>query len=293
MRLDLINAAGERINLTDNNFAWLTDFDGQTTGKASLSSATIGGLDGDIVNNVQVDPRTVVLDLRIKSNNNVEVAKREILRFAKLKQTATLEWTQEDKTLVISGIVESIEMPRWNNAVTMQITLHCTQPYWEDGNGNAVQEINEIIPLHYFTDFENDMLLFPDGEGVVFGEYDVSRTRTFHNDGDVETGVDIELVALGTVTNPVINDDKGHFFGVGYGVGAHKIILHDGDVLRISTHKGNKSVVLNGSTNLITFVKPRSTWIQLAAGQNTLALDSDDTSTNNMAFSLAYKRRYI
>ena len=276
--------------LTGNTYFDLTNIDGQTQAITSLSSTVIGGADGDTVNNVQAQPRTIIFDLRIKSGINVERAKRYILQTVKVKQKASLVWTQNERTITISGIVESIDMPRWNNSVTMQITLHCEQPFWEDIDF-VVQEISEAIDHHYFTTYQNDMLYFP-AAGIPLGEIDTTRTKRFQNDGDVSVGIEITINALDIVTNPIIYAENGDFFGVGYGTGEKKLVMEAGDVVTITTHKGNKVVSLNG-VNIFDKIKPNSTWLQLAAGENLFSVQSDDESTSNMYFNLTYKQRYV
>lgn len=291
MKLDYISARGDRLPLVNNNLFWLTNIDGQTAATASISSSVIGGADGDVVTNVQAAPRTLIIDLRIKNDVDVEEAKRAVLKVVKVKQRGTLEWSQNDRTVAISGIVENIEMPRWNNGVAMQITLHCDQPFWED-IAFVIKQINEIIDLHYFVDAETDMLYFPD-EGIALGEYDTIRTKAFHNDGDVAVGLEISIVALDTVTNPIIYDGNGNFFGVGYGDGAKQVVMQAGDNIVITTHKGRKSVKFGSSRNLLPYVKPQSTWLQLNAGDNLFTIDSDDENLSNMSFYLIYKQRYV
>lgn len=290
MRLDFYNASGEVLPLSSNKYFNLLDMDGQTTAQADISSLVVGGIDGDTVNNIQAQPRTITLDLRIKKGVNVEEAKRAILDIVKLKRNGTLQWTQNDRTVVITGKVESVDMPRWNNSVMMQISLHCEQPFWEDVE-NAIQQINEAINLHYFTTFPNDMLYFP-VEGIPFGEYDMSRTREFNNKGDVAVGMDIEIVAYGHVTNPIIYNADGEFFGIGYGTGSKQVEMYSGDIIKISTHKGNKNVELN-DVSIISKVKPNSTWLQLEAGRNTFSINSEEAATNNMTFNVLFKQRYI
>lgn len=290
MKLDYISARGERLPLVNNEMFELANVDGQTMAATSISSNVIGGTDGDVVNSVQANPRSIVIDLRMKNGVDVEEAKRYILRIVKVKQLGSLEWTQNGKTVVISGIVESIEMPRWNNAVTMQVTLYCSQPYWEDVD-NIVQQISEAIDLHYFTDGATDMLYFP-SDGIVLGEYDSTRTKTIYNNGDVATGLEITIVALDTVTNPIIYDGNGNFFGVGYGDGVWNVTLQAGDYVVITTHKGKKSVYVNGA-NYLSCIRPKSTWLQLAAGENIFSINSEDESITNMQFSLSFKQRYV
>ena len=267
--------------------------DGMTIGQSEIASITIGGIDGDIVNQIQAQPRGIVMDLRIKEGVNVEDAKRAILQVVKLKQQGTLKWTQNGRTVQIAGVVEAITMPRFNNAVTMQITMHCAQPFWEDVDEIA-QQIDEFINLHYFTTDPQGMLYFP-VSGIAFGEYDESRTRNLYNDGDVAVGMDITILALTTVTNPLLYDSQGRFFGVGYNQTRpinKNVIMQAGDVIKISTHKGNKTVTWNG-TNVIDKVKPQSTWFQLAAGDNEFSITSDDAQVQNMTFYITYKRRYL
>ena len=288
MELNYISKWGALLPLYDNDLFYLTNVDGMTAAATDISSIVIGGVDGDSINNIQAQPRGIVMDFRIKSGVNVEDAKRAVLQVVKLKQTCTLLWTQNNRTLKIEGVVDTIEMPRFNNQVTMQISIHCGQPFWEDIN-QIVNEINDAVPLHYFTATEGDMLYFvPDG--IPFGELDTSRTRSFINAGDVTIGMTIEVLAYGTVTNPIIYDQNGNFFGVGYGT--KSLVMNEGDVLTIVTVKGQKSVTLNG-TNMLAKVKPQSTWLQLDAGTNEFSIDSDDEATDNMTFTLNYTQRYV
>lgn len=280
---------GGTLDLFHNDLFWLVNADGITDANTEISAVIIGGIDGDQINNIQAQPRGIVLDLRIKPNVNVETAKRAVLNIVKLKQSCTLQWTQNERTLTIAGVVEMVTMPRFNNEVTMQISIHCGQPFWEDLL-DVLTEISQYKDLFYFTDNPFDMLYFP-ADGIPFGEYDTSRTRMFDNNGDVSVGMEIEIVAYDTVTNPIIYDQNGNFFGVGYG--DKSLVMSAGDTLVINTKAGEKSVILNGTTNLLDKVKPRSTWLQLAAGENEFSINSDDESTDNMVFTLIYKQRYI
>lgn len=289
MELVYISKWGGTLDLVHNNMFWLVNADGITQADTDVATIVIGGIDGDIINNIQAQPRSIIFDLRIKPDVNVETAKRAILQIIKLKQSCTLQWTQNGRTFTIDGVVDYVTMPRFNNAVTMQVSIHCSQPFWEDLQ-DVLTEINQYKDLHYFTDNPHDMLYFP-AEGIPFGEYDTSRTRTFENTGDVSVGMVIEILAYDTVTNPIIYDQNGNFFGVGYG--DKSVTMAAGDKIVIDTKAGEKSVKLNGTTNLLDKIKPRSTWLQLAAGVNEFSINSDDASTENMAFTLIYKQRYI
>jgi hypothetical protein len=282
------SALGEELSLTDGENFKLVNIDGQTSAAASLSTLVTGGIDGDTVNSAQAQPRTIVLDLRI--TDEVEQTKRELLQIIKLKQQATLTWIQNERELVIKGTVEDIELPRWTNQCLMQVTLHCSQPFWETA-AYIVTELREFIALHYFTNFENDMLYFPD-EGIPFGVYDTTKTQTYYNSGDVAVGLEIEIEALDTCTNPIIYDRDGNFFGCGYGSGNKQVVMQAGDIITINTRKNEKSVKLNGAS-ILGKVKPSSTWLQLLTGDNTFSFNSDEDTLSNMRLTLVYKQLYI
>lgn len=282
------SARGDVLPLSNGENYALINIDSQTAAQADLSTVVIGGTDGDTVNNAQAQARTIVIDLRITSA--VELTKRKILQIVKLKQRGVLTWEQDNRTLQISGIVEAIDMPRWGQATLLQITMHCDMPYWENVE-TMIAEVREYIGLHYFTDFPNDMLYFPEG-GIAFGVYDATRTRSFYNAGDVDVGLEIEIVALDTVTNPIIYNQDGNFFGCGYGTGSKAVVMAAGDTIKIITRKNEKAVTLNG-VSIFNKIKPLSTWLQLAAGDNEFSINSDDVSIQNMSFSLTYKERFI
>lgn len=290
MKLDFISARGDRLPLVGNDLFELVNVSGMTTIATSISSSTIGSADGDEVNNIKANPRPLIFDLRIKSGVNVEYAKRSVLQVVKIKQLGTIEWTQNERTVTISGVTESVDMPRWTNDVTLQITMYCSQPYWEDIDF-VVKQISEAIDLHWFTDSAAGMLYFPE-QGIPLGEYDTIRTKGFHNGGDVAVGLEISIVAFDTVTNPIIYDGNGKFMGIGYGDGAKMVRLKAGDNVVVTTHKGKKNITLNGKS-ILSKIRPQSTWLQLEAGDNLFTINSDDDSITNMAFSLIYKQRYV
>lgn len=282
MKLEFINAKGDIMLLTENPNFELANVDGITTASVDISSSTVATIDGDFVNNMRTMPRGIVFDLAIEGAD-VETKKRYVLKYVKPKQKARLRMTQDYRETIIEGVVEAIDMPRFTKSTVMQITLYCSQPYWEDAE-YIVQEISEIIDLHYFTDYQNDMLYFPE-DGIVMGEYDANRTKVFFNDGDVEIGMVIDIIALGAVKNPVLYKSDGKYLGV-------NIEMASGDEVVITTVKGQKTIYLNGQ-NIIDKIRAGSTWLQMDVGENEFTIDSEDGTERNMYFTLSYKQRYV
>lgn len=280
MKLDYISANGSIMHLTGNPKFKLSNVDGMTSASVSIASSTASSMDGDFVNNKRTNPRSIILDLAIESD--VENTKRYIFRYVKPKQKAIIRWSQNDREVQIEGIVEQIEMARFTVGAIMQITIYCSQPYWEDIE-YLVQEISEVLDMHYFTNYEDDMLYFEE-DGAPFGEYDVNRTKVFENSGDVEVGLEIRIIALGEVSNPKISNSKGEFIGI-------NTTLNAGDEVVINTAKGNKTISLNGQ-NVLSKIMEKSTWLQLPTGEEEFTIDSDGNESN-MYFTVIYKQRFV
>lgn len=281
--LELISPKGDILKLIGNESFVLTEASGITQTSASISSTTVASQDGDFVNNVQGQPRPIELYIRPFPELDVETVKRYILRYVKPKLTHKLRMTHNGRVTVIEGVVEAIDMPRFSQEVIMQISLYCAQPYWEDAD-YIVQTISELINLHYFP-IEMNGLAFPE-EGVVMGEYDVNRTKIFVNDGDVAVGMEISIIALDNVINPVLYNSNGEYMGLNY-------TLFANDIVTINTTKGHKEVMLNGRINLLDKIKPNSTWLQFEVGENEFTIDSDDGTEGNVYFELKYKQHYV
>lgn len=281
-KLEFIGANGNIINLFDNPYYGITNIDGFTVADVEVASSTTASIDGDVINNLRVTPRTVVLDLKVKNNVNVETAKRWLLQTVKPKLPGRIRMTQDGRETELSGIVENIEMPRFTNGVICQVSLHCSVPYWQDVNYVLV-EISRLIDLHYFPKDQGG-LAFPSG-GIPLGSYNLNNTQIYYNDGDAETGMLITIIALGDVVNPIIYDVTGAYIGV-------IDTMAEGDVIEINTNRGEKYVRKNGE-NIFSKIRSGSSFLQLAIGDNQLTVNADSGTQNNMYFMITFKRRFV
>lgn len=277
-----IGANGNEIDLFDNSFVQLISADGLTGVSSSIAASTTPSMDGDKANNIQTAPRGIVLDLYVKKPVSVEAAKRFILRTIKPKQRGRLQMIQDDRKIEIAGIVETIDMPRFSESVTMQVTLYCSQPYWTDVE-NMVVQLARVLDLHYFP-LDVGGLAFPVA-GIPFGEYDLNMTRTYTNDGDADCGMIISIVALGEVQNPTIYKSDGSYIGVNDS-------MEVGDEIIINTVRGEKSITKNGA-NILSKIKAGSTFLQMDTGDNEFTINSDGQTEGNVYFLLSFKRRFV
>lgn len=280
-KLEYIAKNGETLDLFNDKYFDLVNVDGLTSSNVTIATATTPTVDGDTVNNVQANPRAITLDLHVKSDVDVEVCKRHILNVVKIKQTATLRYTQgtgtEQRIIEIAGVVQSIELPRFNNNCQMQISMYCSNSFWEDVN-EIVVEISRIIPKHHFP------IAFPINNPIPLGVIDSDMRKSYVNDGDVETGLIITIIATGDVTNPVIYNENGDYIGVNDSLIAN-------DKIVINTNKGNKTITKNG-VSIINKIKAGSTFLQMATGDNIFTIDAD-AGESSMYFNITFKRRFV
>lgn len=279
---EFVSAKGTSMPLLNNQYFTLTGIDGFTTVWSTLSSVVVPFVDGDTVTNVQATPRSVVLYLMLRESAGIETAKRYVLQYVKPKLTGKIHLEQDGRNVELEGIVEAIDLPRFELGCTMAITMHCSMPYWQDVD-YAVAEISEIINLHYFP-IPQGGLAFP-ADGIPFGVYDDDLTQTVQNRGDVEAGMIIQIIATGTVVNPrIIDSATGEFIGV-------NDTLQGNDEITICTLKGQKSISKNGA-NVIDKILEGSTFMQIPTGDTEYTIGAD-SGIDNLYFTLSFKQRYI
>ena len=279
-KIEYIAANGLTLDLFNDAYFDTTNIDGLTTANATLATTTTPTVDGDTINNIQGNPRTIIFDFKVKTGVDVETCKRHILNVIKWKQKGTLQLTQgtgeEQRIIKIDGVIQTVDMPRFNNNVTMQVVLYCSNSLFEDLNAIVI-EISRIIDAHHFP------VVFPNGSPIALGVIDQEMQKSYVNDGDAATGVIITITALGNVTNPVISK-AGQFIGVNDS-------LVNGDVVVIDTNKGHKTITKNG-VSILNKIKAGSTFIQMETGDNVFVINAD-SGAGNMYFNITFKRRFV
>lgn len=279
MDLNISSAFGT-LPLWDSDYFIVSNIDGMTAAAVNVSSNTVYSMDGDRITNMQTQPREIIIDLTIKPDVSVEAAKEHVFKHIKPKQPATLllryDLSGAEQSKAITGRISNISMPRFTNNVIMQITLYCAQPYWEDAE-YIVKYISDILNLHRFE--------ITWSEPLPMGVYDMTRTRSFLNEGDAAVGMIVTITAQGDVVNPALyNNLTGEYIGI-------DDTLSVGDEIVINTIRGQKSITKNG-VNVLSKLRAGSTWMQLDVGENTFLIDAD-SGASDMYFTLIFKQAYV
>ena len=288
MELVFVNANGQRLDLLRNrNKFKLIASEGLHGIETDFSETESPYTDGSNVDNARALPRGIALKFAMQGD--VEASLDFFHSFVKSKQIGKLIKTEGERETKIQGRVTVPPYSRNANPVEVELQLYCGQPYWEDVE-EIVGTISEIIDLLYFPEVGRG---FPE-EGVPFGLINPELSKTIINDGDTAIGLTIVINALEEVKNPRIACSTGSQNGYYMQL---NVTINEGDEVIISTHKGAKSITINGSDylagkpilSLLEYVGDE--WLQLETGANVFNISSD-TESARLYFYIYYTRRW-
>lgn len=247
------NYRGEQLQLAPNP-NYYVELDGITGATAVINTTVTGNSVGSLFNSSRTEERDITL--LIMPQGNVEANRIRLYRFFKSGKPVRLYLKNSSRDVYIDGyVMQAPDGSLFTKAETMAIHLVCPTPYWKSRT-SVVTDISDVLPRFTFP--------FAIEDPIPFSELKKGTEKTVINNGDVESGVIIELQAEGSVSDIVIYDEYGGSFKVNFAMVA-------GDLITINTYKGEKSINLlrNGVTsNLFKYVGDNPTWFNLEPGDN-------------------------
>lgn len=270
------NQNGEILDLYTNPAYTVFKIDGLTPPDATLNFSELANYDGGTYNSSHLEMRNIVLYIKI--HNPAEENRIELYKYFPSKKQIRIYYKNEHRDVYIDGRVEKFECDPFTMNEIAQISILCGNPYWID---------SETIKLT-FSKIEK-LFEFPfaiSEDGIEFSRIIKDNTNYFNNSGS-EIGMLIEFTAKANgILNPKFyNRTAQKFFGVNF-------TMNDGDIIQISTFKGNKFVKLirNGiESNIINTRQNGSEWLTLISGTNELSYESDEGENNLDVVMTAYK----
>lgn len=276
-KLIVENERGERLQLSQNTNYKITSIDGLDPPMGNVNIAENANFDGGTEKNSRLNVRNIVLTIVIEYP--VEQNRIALYKYFRAKKHCTLYFSNGTRNVRTEGIVESFECNAWSRREIAQISILCPNPYLID---TEQQDVSFSVVEALFE--------FPfsiPAEGIEFSRMEYNKEETIIA-GDIETGMDIQFIAVGSATNPTLyNTETLESLKV-------NISLVKGDVLRINTTKGQKAITLTHegvTTNVINDLEPGSSWLQLEAGENKL-LYTADANAENLIVRIDYNNLY-
>lgn len=248
----------------------ITEIEGLGPAKADIHTTDVATNDGSIYNSARVNNRNIVLSFRfVDERLTAEEIRLKSYKFFPIKSKVTLTVETDNRIALIDGYVESNEPKIFSQYEETQISIICTNPYFQSYRSN-VTVFSGMEPKFEFP-FENNSL---EEKLMELGTIENRTARSVYYDGDAEVGVVITIHALGTVENITIyNLDTRESMSIdtdkieamtGSGIVARDDII-------ISTVKGQKRITLlrDGiETNILNCLNKDADWFQLAKGDN-------------------------
>lgn len=265
--LKVKNDKGEVLNLSTSPKYTVYKVTGLQPPAVAINSSSNATTDGSTVNSLRAGTRNIVVYMALEGD--VETSRIELYKYFPLKRRITLYFKNGSRDVNIEGYVEVIECDLFAKKQIAQVSILCPQPYFK-----AAEEL-----VSYFSDI-SALFQFPfsmAAEGVEISSITRNVRKSIINTGDVESGLIIDLYAVGEVLNPVIYDvfQRTHI----------KLMFKmlAGDRIVINTNAGAKSISLirgGVTSNVMGYMYPDSTWLTLGAGDNVFTYECDSGSDN-------------
>lgn len=272
----------------------IKSIDGLGPPTASISSSEIATMDGALYVGSRLEIRNIVITFLMGENPSVEVNRLKTYQYFPTKRPITLQIETDTKTAQIKGYVESNEPEIFSEQEETKISIVCLDPYFYDADKTIVN-FSDVIPKFEFA-FENPSLT---ENKIEMSEIRVDMRSLIVYPGDGDTGLIITIqmyadVAKFDMYNTFTN---GSMKFVGSKLPSSLgTTFKKGDILEISTKKGDKYVTLIRSgvrNNAITCLQRNPEWFQLTPGDNIFSYAADDGDNDeNVSVTFNYYVAY-
>lgn len=273
------NERGERLELTHRLEYSVVDVQGLTPPNANINTTEMAGGDGSSYNSSSLTNRNIVILLYI--NSDIERNRQRLYRYFRVKRQCRIHYKNASRNVYIDGHVETVEPTMFKQTQAVQISILCPDPYLK----------NETTSLYEFS-WTASYFEFPFSipeEGIEFSGSDHVSSVDIINNGENEVGVEINLTASGAVLNPkIINVLTGEYFAL-------NVDLDEGDVIKITTHRGKKRAILykgGEEKNVMNAIASGSTWFKIDLGDNIFSYAAD-LGGQSLAVSFTFTEEFV
>lgn len=258
----------------------LNDIDGLNPPKATINTSQLALVDGAQFNSSKLNMRTINVAFTI--NSDAAENRVNVYKVLKTKHSVKIGYESDTRDVCIDGRVESIDVGYMASPQVVSAAVLCPYPYWR-----AAQDVvSELAQVHATFHFAFASTAEPQ---LVFGYIDPLASIAIANDGDVETGIVVELYARGTVENPRIVDYITNDYI------QLNTTMREADLITIDTRMGHKTATLlrdGVTTSVFNTVASGSTWLQLAIGGSIYTYTASGGTETGLMVSIRHTDTY-
>ncbi len=286
-KLIYINSRGESLELSINSRYHCNvskDVTGLDGVENTIYSSNSIGQYGDTYVGQRFEPREIGIIGYIKSVDKDEAIelRRRAERILNAELGGNLIYQYKQYSRIINCKIDG--KPTFSrNRVLISFTIHliCHDPFWRELNEQK-KDIAAWVSSWEF-DFE-----IPE-EGIELGYREPSILVNVNNEGDVKSGIRVDFIAKGTVTNPsLINVNTKEYIKL-------EVTMSADDVITINTGYGNKSVMLKRNGQMQDYfarLNPYSTFLQLDIGDNIFRYEAE-SGGEALEVAVYYNNKYL
>lgn len=272
------NKYGQQIELTHNEAYVIESIEGIDPPEAVINVVKNANADGSVFNSAYVNERQIIITLAI--NGPAEDNRINLYRYFKNKYPIRLFYKNGIRDVYIDGFCKNMQVSFFNQKQIAQMTMVFPDPFFKSVNNDMIDFSNVV------KDFE---FPFEIVTPIPFSEIHAGEEKDIYNMGDVETGMEFYLTAIGSISNPTIwNIQTNEYYKL-------NISLSKGDEIYINTNSKYKKVSKITSagvvSNIIGNLVNGSTWLQVEPGSNIFTLTADSNPQNLEAYC-AISNRY-
>lgn len=253
------NKYGQQMELTHNDAYVIEEIDGLDPPEATINTTRNANDDGSVYNSAYVNNRQIIITMAV--NSPAEENRLNLYKYFINKYPVRMYYKNERRDVYIDGFCQKITVDPFKQKQIAQITIICPEPFFQDIDEKTMEFSNVV------ADFEFPFAI--DSEGEEFSHLTVNHDINIYNPGDVESGMEISVRAVGGFISgfTIYNNSSGEHITV-------NLSMLDGDEIVIDTRKKHKSITLirNGQRdNIIGAIGNGSKWIQILPGDNLMA----------------------
>lgn len=294
-QVNVTNPQGDTLELVladpYRNGILVKDISGLAPCQSTINYQSLATSDGGLFASARTEPRQITFTLGMVGDNP-EGSRNITYEYFPVKQEVTMLFISEQRMRTITGYVESHEADIFSDQEETVISILCLDP-WFYVYGPTAVVFSGVTPLFEFP-FSNESLT---EDLIEFGEIIRDNRAFLDYNGDVETGVIVQINCLGSADDIYIfNDDTGEQMYIDTSritmiVGS---ALKKNDIIEINTSTGEKRIRLlrNGNWyNIISALARESNWLVLRNGTNIFGLEAR-VGGNNLVASFTYRTKY-
>jgi len=288
--ITVTNSANQSLKLELSN-PWTSrviveSVDGLTPTKGTINTNALATSDGSVYNSARQDQRNIVFKFGLLEDKNdglIETTRQKLYKYFPVKKKVSIRVEADNRVASTEGYVETNEPDIFSELEKQQVSIICPNAFWTAPS--ATYKLNGIESLFEFP-FSNESLT---ENKIIFGEIIYSAGTIFVYEGDVDSGVVINIHAIGPCVNPsvynIITKETMTFntSKIATIVGDGVDDLVSGDTIVCSTVDGDPYVTLirNGiEYNAIAMLPKVSSWLKVQSGRNAFGYKADSGAAN-------------